>query len=61
MPATDRNEEALDLNSPGFRQSALAMEPDELLRTVLKSDDLRCSNEDQVVDLIKEYISKNGN
>ena len=46
-----------DLNSPSFKQLALKMTPIQLLSEVLTSDQLRCNNEDQVVDFIREYTS----
>ena len=47
-----------DMHSVDFMSEAMALEPDQLERLVLRNSDLRCTDEDQVVDFLRLYLSQ---
>ena len=54
LPETMRD---LDLNRIGFQQEALKL-PVQVFKNVLKRDDLKCRDEDSVLDLLLNYLTK---
>ena len=48
----------LDMNSVDFAGEALSFPP-MLLVSLLHRDDLKCTNEDQILDFILEYLEEN--
>ena len=53
------DERKLDLNQTGFKGYFIGLEVTDAEKLLLK-DDLKCSNEDQVVDHVLEYEKLNG-
>lgn len=49
----------IDMSSVDFMSEAIALEPEQVLE-LLRYDDLRCTDEDQVVDFFRLYLAENG-
>ena len=47
----------LDLSREGFREAALKLDTAEFNKVIVR-DDLKCKTEDQVLELVIEYIQK---
>lgn len=54
MPESIRD---LDVTSPGVEQEILQL-PFQAFKSVLKRDDLRCRDEDHILDLLLSYLLK---